>query len=193
MASINKITDVIAAIKTIYPYYAKDTDIKTLAKIWAGLLKEYDDTAVEASIYKCLQTCKMPPTPADVIEQINLIHKSLEPSDEELWAVYNKALVDTASLMSMFSYTYVDSTGISQGDQARNKVEEIWQGLPNKIKRYLASKGEMMRNARENNNDASFCTWEKQRFMKSMPIMQKRQEYSGMMLEGGSKMLLRGE
>ena len=193
MASMNKITDIIAAIKTIYPYYAKDTDIKTLARIWAGLLKEYDDTAVEASIYKCLQVCKVPPTPADVIEQIHLMQKSLEPSDEELWAVYNKALVDTANLMSQFCYTYVDSTGISQGDQARNKVEQIWQGLPDKIKRYLASKGEMMRNARENNNDASFSTWEKQRFMKSMPIMQKRIEYGGMMLEGGSKLLLRGE
>ena len=78
-----------------------------------------------------------------VIEQINLIHKSLEPSDEELWAVYNKALVDTAYQMAMFSYTYVDSTGVSQGVQARRKVEEIWQGLPDKIKKYLASKGEL--------------------------------------------------
>lgn len=192
MASINKITDIIAAIKTIYPYYAKDTDIKLLANTWNVLLKPYDDDAIDKAMYKCLQTCKMPPTPADVIEQIKSLSKALEPSDEELWAVYNKALIDTADQMWRFSHNFVDASGISQGQQARNKVEEIWEGLPDKIKRYLASKSELMRNARENNSDADFSTWEKQRFMKAMPIMEKRQEYGGMLLEGGNNGYLLG-
>lgn len=192
MASMNKITDIIAAIKTIYPYYAKDTDIKTLAVMWAGLLKDYDDAAVEASMYKCLQICKQPPTPADVIEHIQAARKSQEMSDEDLWAIYVKALHDTARQMSCFEYTYVDESGVSQGDQARAKVEQIWQGLPEKIKHYLSAKSELMRNARENNFDSSFATWEKQRFLKAMPVMQKRQEYSALLLDGSSKFLLNG-
>ena len=185
MATQNKIIEMIGAIKTIYSYYAKDTDVKLLVSTWTKLLEGYDDNLVGAAFYKCLQECKMPPTPADVIEQIRELRKTQELSDEELWTIYNKALIETSRLMSQFDYTYVDATGISQGTQARRKVAELWEGLPEKIKRYLASKSELMRNANEYNFDLSFSSWEKQRFLKAMPIMEKRQEYSAMMLEGG--------
>jgi len=146
------------------------------------------------AMFKCLQTCKTPPTPADVIEQITSMHRALEPSDEELWTVYTRALRDTNTQVSRFGYTYIDSTGISQGQQARQKVDEIWNGLPGKIKSYLGSKGELMRNAQAWGLDADYAAFEKPRFLKAMPIMEKRQEYSGLMLEGGSnKFLLRGE
>lgn len=184
MASNQKIGELIMAIKTIFPYYSKEGDIKILAKTWSVLLKDFPDEAVETALYKCLQTCKMPPTPADIIEQITSMNRSVEQSDEELWTVYCKALTETSRQMSRFEYTYIDETGLSQGQQARNKVEEIWQGLPEKVKGYLASKGEMMRIARDANADAEYLSWEKQRFMKSMPIMQKRLEYGGLLLDG---------
>lgn len=195
MATTDKIIEMIGAIKTIYPYYSKDisdNQLRTLIKTWETLLKKYPDDVVEIGFYKSLQICKMPPTPADVIEQINAIVSTFEPSDEELWGVYEKALRDTWQQMQMFSYTYIDSTGISQGQQARNKVEAIWAGLPEKIKLHIASKGELMRLAREYNFNDDFGTFEKQRFMKAMPIMKKRQEYSGLMLEsGGNRLLLK--
>ena len=190
MASQNKIIEMIGAIKTIYSYYAKDTSVELLVNTWTRLLHSYEDGLVEAAFYKCLQTCKMPPTPADVIEQINALRKADEQSDEDLWAVYHRALIMTADQMSRFNYTYVDETGLSQGQQARNKVEQIWQGLPDKIKSYLSSKSELMRNANDNNLDASFAQWEKQRFLKAMPIMEKRQEDSALRLSGGDKLRL---
>lgn len=188
MASQNKIIEMIGAIKTIYSYYAKDTDVKLLVKTWTGLLEDYSDDVVGVAFYKCLQTCKMPPTPADVIEQIKGLAKANEQSDEELWTIYHRALNDTLRLMSQFGYTYVDATGISQGEQARQKVEQIWQGLPVKIKGYLASKSELMRNAQElNYNDAN---WEKQRFMKAMPIIEKRQETNNFLLTSNAAKFL---
>lgn len=195
MASQKKIIEMIGAIKTIYSYYAKETDVRLLVDTWSMLLQNYDDEVVGRAFYKCLQTCKTPPTPADVIEQITSMQRVLQPSDEELWSVYTNALRDTCEQIRRFGYTYIDSTGISQGDQARQKVEEIWNGLDGKIKSYLGSKGELMRNASAWGEDGNaFCTWEKPRFMKQMPIMEKRQEYSGLMLEGGSnKFLLKGE
>lgn len=192
MASQNKIIEMIGAIKTIYPYYAKDTNVELLVNTWTDLLKGYDDNITTAAFRKCLQTCKVPPTPADVIEQINALMKTQDQSDEELWSVYTKALRATSEQMSRFGYTFIDSTGISQGAQARQKVKSIWEGLPEKIKGYLASEGELMRNAREWNNDESFTTWEKQRFMKAMPVMEKRQEYNSLMLEGGSRLMIEG-
>ena len=195
MASQKKIIEIIGAIKTIYSYYAKETDVRLLVDTWSMLLQNYDDEIVGRAFYKCLQTCKTPPTPADVIEQITSMQRLLQPSDEELWASYKTALRDTCEQVRRFGYTYIDSTGISQGDQARRKVEEIWNGLDDKIKHYLGAKSELMRNASAWGEDENaFFTWEKPRFMKQMPIMEKRQEYNGLMLEGGSdKYLLKGE
>lgn len=194
MATQNKIIEMIAAIKTIYSYYAKDTDVKLLVATWTRLLEGYDDELVNAAFCRCLQECKMPPTPADVIEHIKEILKAQEISDEELWMVYSKALAETARLMSQFDYTYVDATGVSQGTQARRAVERLWEGLPDKIKRYLASKGELMRNANEFNFDLSFASWEKQRFLKAMPIMEKREGFSKMLIgEGTNKPLIGGQ
>lgn len=193
MATTNKIIEMIGAIKTIYPYYSKgisDEQLDVLIKTWGTLLQPYPDDLTEVGFHKCLQICKMPPTPADVIEQIQLMCKSLEPSEEELWLTYEKALRETNRQMHRFEESYVDSTGLSSGDKARNKVEEIWRGLPEKIKAYLGSKGELMRNAREWNMNADYCTWEKPRFLKAMPIMEKRQEYSLLMLENGGNPLL---
>lgn len=193
MASVNKITEMIAAVRTVFSFYAKDTDVKVLVKTWEHLLKPYEDELVEAAFYNALQTCKMPPTPADVIEQINSMRKALAPSDEELWASYNDALRKTNMHLSRFGYTYIDETGISQGKQARMAVDKLWEGLPEKIKSYLGSKGELMRNAQAWGNDKDFATWEKPRFMKSMPVMEKRHEYSGLALESGTdKLLLTG-
>lgn len=192
MASQNKIIEMIGAVKTIYSYYAKETDVETLVKTWTTLLKNYEDAVVEIAFYKCLQICKMPPTPADVIEQIQLMQQSLEPSDEELWTVYEGALRETSRQMANFGATFIDSTGISQGEQARRKVDELYNGLPEKIKLYLASKSELMRNARDWSEDIKYSSYEKPRFMKSMPIMRKRQECSGLLLEnGGSRLLLK--
>ncbi len=194
MASQNKIIEMIAAVKTIYSYYARETDVETLVKTWSLLLRSYDDEIVESAFYKCLQTCKMPPTPADVIEQINSMRKALAPSDAELWAVYENALSATLRQIQRFDYTFVDSTGISQGQQARKKVDEIWQGLPEQIKRYIATKGELMRLSREYGYTTDFCAFEKQRFLKAMPVMEKRVEYSNMLIESGNeKLLLRGD
>ena len=197
MASQKKIIEMIGAVKTIYPYYAKDmTDnmVKTLVRTWETLLKDYDDAVMEAAFFQCLQSCKMPPTPADVIEQIRSMHKALAPSDEELWTVYIKALRSTNAEVARFGHTYVDSSGLSRGQQARQNVERIWDGLPDKIKGYLGSKGELMRNAQAWGNGSDFDQYEKPRFLKAMPIMEKRQAYSGLMLEGGkAKFLLEGE
>lgn len=194
MATKTKIIEIIGAIKTIYSYYAKETDVKLLVETWQKLLGNYDDALVETAVFKCLQTCKQPPTPADVIEEITSMSKALEMSDEQLWATYRKALRETCYNMRRFHETFIDHTGMSQGEQARNNVEKIWQGLDDKIKRYLGSKGELMRNATAwGESENAFFTWEKPRFMKQMPIMEKRQEYSGMLESGEYKFLLKGE
>ncbi|MBO5700926.1 MAG: hypothetical protein J6S71_00645 [Clostridia bacterium] len=174
MASAKKIAEIIAAIKTIYPYYSKDADSVTLAKTWAFLLKDIPDEVTEVAFMQSLKVCKTPPTPADVLEQVRALNMASEPTDEELWAELAKAIHETGRLVYYFRFTAIQSNGKSEGDNARDKVQAIWDGLDEKLKMYVGSKGELMRMAECDEADLSF---EKSRFMKSAPIIAKRQEY----------------
>lgn len=178
MASQNKIVEMIFAIKTIYPYYAKETDVETLVKTWCVMLRDVSDEVADAALYAAMRVCKVPPTPADIFEQIKAMRSANEPTPEELWDVYYKACIETMKQLPMFEYTYIDHTGKSQGQQAREAVDAIWKGLPEPIKRYLSGKGELMRVARSLRIDDA--TFEKQRFIKALPTIDKRSEYEAL-------------
>lgn len=189
MASKNKIIQLIGSIKTVYPYYAKETDLELLVKTWCIVLNDYEDKAVDVALLKCLQTCKMPPTPADIIEQLNAMQEANKATDEELWDCFVKALWQVERQMHRFGYTFIEECGLSQGDIAKRKVQEIWDNLPEEIKSYVGSKGELMRVARDyTDEDLKF---ERNRFFKTMPTVKKRQEYSQLnLLLGDSEKLM---
>lgn len=183
MASQNKIIEMIAAIKQIYPYYAKEANVQVLVKTWSVLLKDIPDDVMETAYYKALQTCKMPPTPADILENVKEMQAAFKPTNEELWDKYIEALRKGYALIQQFPYTYIDASGISQGQQARQRFENLWADLPEEIKMYIGSKGEMQRQARAWALEESFATYEKPRFMKNLPIVEKRMEYTALASE----------
>ncbi len=182
MATQKKIIEMIGSVKTIYPYYAKETDVETLVKTWTLLLKDYPDKAVDVAFVKCLQVCKMPPTPADVIEQLNSMLEATEPSDEELWSLFTKALRKTYKEMGYLLYPLFGETS----DHAHKRVEDVWNGLPERLQYYIGSKGEMMRMARDYTDDD--LKYEKTRFLKMMPTLKKRQEAAKIFLALGNDM-----
>lgn len=179
MATQKKIIEMIGAVKTIHPYYAKETDVPTLVKTWTLLLRDYPDEAVDIAFVKCLQTCKMPPTPADVIEQLNSMADALEPTDEELWSVLMRAVYKVSNELSYLQYPLYGETP----DDAHRRIEKIYNGLPERVRQYIGSKGELMNIARNyTDNDLKY---EKIRFLKAMPTIKKRVEYNQIALRLG--------
>lgn len=173
MVSKAKISEIIGAIRSIYPYYAKDGMISVTANVWERVLQNYNDEEVGAAFYACLQSCKVPPTPADIIEKINAVKKSVAPTGEELWNKLTKTLTECAVLSDSFGFTAIEKNGLSQGKNARNKTEEIWEKLPTELKQYCGSYGEMMRMANIfDRND----TFEKTRFLKRIATIEKEIE-----------------
>lgn len=196
MASTNKITEMIAAIKTIYPYYAKDTDVKTLVKTWSVLLNSYTDSAVDVAFYKCLQICKMPPTPADVIEQLNEMLKVDVPTVEELWNDFIKVLDEARKYVYRFNFTATEDNGLTQGQIARNKFRKLWNSLSDDIKQFVGGEGEMIRMAQADDDELKY---EHNRFLKMIPTIQSHKEAvelrklidgGDIMVEGTNKPLL---
>ena len=173
MASQKKIVEMITAIKTIYSYYAKDCDVELLVQTWGVLLRDYKDDIVDIAFYKAMQSCKVPPTPADIIERIKEMQKASDPTPESLWNELRAAIKETQKQMYYFRFNYIDNSGISQGDRARKKVDDVWNALNEKLKSYLSSKEEMIAIAR---NDEDDLKYEKSRFLKTLPIIEKRIE-----------------
>lgn len=173
MASQKKIVEMITAIKTIYSYYAKDCDVELLVQTWGVLLRDYKDDIVDIAFYNAMQSCKVPPTPADVIDRIKEMKKAHEPTPESLWNELRAAIKETQKQMYYFRFNYIDNSGISQGDRARKKVDDVWNALNEKLKSYLSIKEEMIAIAR---NDEDDLKYEKSRFLKTLPIIEKRIE-----------------
>ena len=175
MASKKLIVQMIASIKTLYSYYAKDTDVKALVNLWGMTLQEFPDDITQAAFVKALQTCKVPPTPADVIEHIKAIVSANEPADEELWNEFTKVLPKVRE------YTHRIRVPLF-GDPVspHKRIKNVYKKLPDKVQQYIGSTNELKRMAQYSDEDLKF---EKTKFLKAMPTIQKRQEYSSLKLE----------
>ena len=190
MANKNTIIKAIAAIKTVYSYFGKDTDIELLVNTWYSLLLEYTDEEVDRGLYKALKVCKYAPVPADIIEQIEGLRELKKPSEVQLWVELQKALKEVLYLSYRLNYNYIDDTGISQGEQARRRIKEIWKSLPQELQIYLGDSPELLTQARALNYSEGL-SYERNRFSKTYPILLKRAE-ANRQIEETKKYLLEG-
>lgn len=189
MASKKTIIKSIAAIKTVYSYFGKDVDLELLVNTWAALLDEYSDEEVDRGLFLALKVCKYAPVPADIIEQIERFRNKNKPSEIELWVQLQKALKETLYYSHRLQYNYIDDSGVSQGEQARRAINRVWHSLPEELKIYMGDKSELIAAARAlNYSDSSY---ERNRFSKTFPILQKRVE-DNKALNRTKRMLLEG-
>lgn len=190
MANKKTIIKAIAAIKTVYNYFGKDVDLPLLVETWNSLLLEYTDEEVDRGLYKALKVCKYAPVPADIIEQIEELRAVKKPSEFELWATYQRALKEVLYFSHRLNYNYIDSSGLSQGEQARREIDKVWHSLPQELKLYIGDKTELVSAARGLNYSEAL-SYEKNRFSKVYPVLVKRVE-ANRQLEETKRYLLEG-
>lgn len=188
MASKTTIIKAIGAIKTIYNYFGKDTDLELLVDTWTALLHNYTDEEVDKGVFMALRVCKFAPVPADIIEQIENQREIKNPTESELWALYSRALREVQYYSNRLNYNYIDNSGISQGEQARRAIQDIWQSLPQELKIYVGDERELLSAARSLNNDAA--SYERSRFSKTYPLLLKRVEGKRLFAELTNSLLL---
>lgn len=172
--SVRKIvTEVIMTIKSAYPNYKPDGGPDVVLKIWETVLRDYSDDEINAALFKCVQNCKFVPTPADLVEYINLCRIAALPTPEELWCAYYEMLIKGARLYSCFNYTAMDDNGRTQGQNARAKAEKLWEDAPDEVKRQIGSYGEFIRRAKDYCYNSRSLDVEQQRFVTA--VSQRRE------------------
>lgn len=185
MATQKKIIEMIMCIKNTYAQYTKDINVEALVKTWALLLQDYPDKAVEVAFYKCLQTCEKPFPPATIIKELQAMLEATETTDEELWSEYTVALRKVEKQLGYLQYPLFGETKAD----THKRIDAVWEGLPERLRYYIGSKGELMRMARDyTSEDLKF---EKNKFFKAMPAIKKRAEAAKIVaLLGDEKLLL---
>ena len=184
MATEKKVIQMLMFIKNTYGQYTREIDVDALINTWMLLLKDYPDKAVEAAFLRCLEYCEKPPLPAHIIKELKSMVESLEPSDEELWSEYTIALRKVYKQMGYIQYPLFGETSAD----AHKRIDAIYQALPDRLRHYVGSKGELMRMARDYSDED--LKYERNRFFKMMPAMKKREEAAKIVLLLGNDKLL---
>ena len=194
MVSDQKIIEILGTIRTLYPFYAKDKengDVKIMGRAWRMALSEYSDTEIEQAFTKCLKKCKMPPTPADVIEEIESREQITEEDASAYWFEYVSACRKASELTYYFPFTFVEANGKSQGENARDELLTFFNSLSYPVKRYIGSYGILIEKGM--NYDSNEFKYEKPGFIKEMLATRKQPKaqlltektFEQLLIEGG--------
>lgn len=170
------VVEIVGAIKANYTReYANTTKDQLLSMIewWHNSLKVYDKEIVQVAFQKALESNKYPPNLAHIIEQIKLLKNATEPTETELWEQLNNTLRKVSGCVYRFRFNAVESNGLTQGENARNEVKAIWEGLPQLLKEYCGNTSGLINLSKLDCDDLTF---EKGRFLKVLPTLKTRLE-----------------
>ena len=160
-----------ALVKTAYPYAYKEVDENTLDRlvdIWLECFEEYSAEIVKFAFKQSIKSCKMPPTIADVTEQIEKLKETQDKSDGELWNEYLRLIYSASDLSSKFHYTAIEN-GKTQGERAREELKALFDGADDRIKDFIGSVGNLVELSKTED-----LSYERARFYKGIKNSRKR-------------------
>lgn len=170
------IVSMVGIIKANYTYAYKDTTEKemlAMVETWYMSLARYERQIVSAAFQRAIESCKMPPSLADIMQHIKSIKAATEPTDTELWEQLVKVLYRVEDCVYRFRFNAIEENGLTQGDNARNEFKKIWEGLPQLLKDYCGDKSGLVSLSKLTLEELTF---EKGRFLKAITNLRTREE-----------------
>lgn len=172
-----KMADIIKTfglIRITYPnsYQTKtDAEEQMLYELWFDIFKEYPREVFLAAAKNAIKNSEFAPKPATIIKEIEKMQAAFEKSDGELWAELTGCLREVAKNVYAFRYNAIDYNGKTQGENARIRVKEIFDGLSPELKEYLRNPQGLIEIAEYTDDQ---LTYERGRFMRIMPEVKER-------------------
>lgn len=148
-----------------------DEEREILIKSWFAILKDYPKEIVDKAVINAIKYAKFAPRIGDIVEQIEKMQVAYEKSNEELWAELTGVLREVARNVYRFHFTYVEFNGKTQGENARKRVKDIYNGLSAELKDYLRNTQGLIELAEYTDEQLSY---ERGRFMRTIPEIKQR-------------------
>lgn len=165
--------DMVGFIKANYNYAYKDVNddlLKIMMRTWFNSLSKYSKEVVEVAFMKAIEVCKMPPTLADIIQNIKRIENVNEPTDTELWQELVDCVDKANDCIYYFQFQMVEDNGKTQSENAKERFNKLWEEMPQILKDYCGNKTGLYELTQV---DLEF---EKSRFLKQIQTLRQRQE-----------------
>ena len=170
-----KATDINKYIATIRINFENSYKTQTeeereiLVKSWFAILKVYPKEIVDKAVLEAIKYAKFAPRIGDIVERLEKMQVAYEKSTEELWAELTGVLREVSSNVYRFQFTYREENGKTQGENARIRVEQIFDNLSVELKEYLRNYKGLIELTR-----ADELAYEKGRFIKVIPQIKER-------------------
>ena len=165
--------DMVGFIKANYSYAYKDVNddlLKIMMRTWFNSLSKYSKEVVEVAFMKAIEVCKMPPTLADIIQNIKRIENANEPTDTELWQELVDCVDKANDCIYYLQFQMVEHNGKTQSENAKERFNKLWEEMPQILKDYCGNKTGLFELTQV---DLEF---EKSRFLKQIQTLRQRQE-----------------
>lgn len=140
-----------------------------LIKGWYNSLCKYPKEIVDVAVNKAVENSEFAPRLATIIKEIEKMQVAFEKSDAELWAELKNCLREVENNVYMFRFTFREANGLTQGDNARQRVNELFVSLSPELQEYCRDVSGLIELATSDG-----LNYEKGRFLKAMPQIKER-------------------
>lgn len=148
-----------------------DEEREILIKSWYAILKDYPKEIVDKAVLQAIKHAEYAPRIGTIVKEIERMREAYEKSDAELWAELRSVLREVERCVYSFRFNALDLNGKTQGDNARDRVEEIFNGLSSELKDYCRNSRGLIDIAQMSDNDIQY---EKARFLRVIPTLKER-------------------
>ena len=172
----SEIVKIITAIKIQCPDtlpYRNESEFDILVDMWFEILKEYPKDVVWAAVRNALKNTVYQKQNwiGAISQEIEKMRDAYSMSDTELWHELTAVLREVESCAYKFRFNFIEANGKTQGDNAIDRVRQIYSELPKEIQEYCGGVSKLIDIAQL---DKEKLSYEKGRFLKVMPTIKER-------------------
>ena len=148
-----------------------DEEREILIRSWHAILKDYPKEIVDKAVINAIKHAEYAPRIGSIVKEIEKMQFAYEKSDAELWAELTGVLREVSRNVYSFRFNAIDYNGKTQGENARQRVKDIYNGLSAELKEYLRNPNGLIEIAEYTDEKLSY---ERGRFLRTMPEVKQR-------------------
>lgn len=156
---------------------------------WYAILKDYPKEVCDAAVINAIKNAEFAPRIGSIVKEIEKMQRAYEKTEAELWGELQGCLREVSSCAYRFRFNFIEANGLTQGENARIRVKEIFNNLSPELKEYSRNVNGLIELAQLDGEQMSF---EKGRFNKMMPQLKDRAKTRAQIGGGNLSGLIQG-
>lgn len=142
-----------------------------LVESWYSILKPYHRAIVFEATKRSLTHSEFAPRIGSIVNEIERMTSAIGKSDVDLWVELYGVLCETHRCRHTLHCNFREEDGLTQGEKAAARLEEIFNGLSEEVREYVGSVHHLCVIAEYDEEQLSM---EKGRFFRTVPALRER-------------------